>query len=237
MDVSILVPCYLEEKHLGESVRELLAIMDATRWSYEVVFVDDCSPDGTGRIIDEVIAAHPAHALSKITHERNTGRGRAVADGARAAAGAVIGFIDIDLEVHARYIPSLVLAVRAGADIAIVDRVYKIRPSLMHRAILSKGYRRLVELVLGIDLPDTEAGFKFFRREVLLGLIPQVEDEGWFWDTEVVVRSAFAGCRIVSVPALFLRRHDKASTVKLWRDTTAHLVKLVRFRRRLARER
>jgi glycosyltransferase involved in cell wall biosynthesis len=236
-EVSIVVPCYLEESHLRQSVAELLEIMDASRWDYEVIFVNDCSTDGTGAVLDEILSAHPGHQLSKLEHAHNRGRGAAVATGAQAATGAIIGFIDIDLEVHARYIPSLVLAAQNDADIVIAERIYKIRPSLLYRAALSKGYRYLVNVVLGAELPDTEAGFKFFKREVLLRLLPEIEDEGWFWDTEVVARGAAHGYRVATVPTLFLRRSDKESTVDVWRDTADYLVKLVRFRRRQRRGR
>jgi len=234
-ELSIVVPCYLEESHLRQSVAELLEIMDATRWDYEVIFVNDCSPDGTGAVLDEILSAHPGHQLCKLEHPHNRGRGAAVATGAQAATGEIIGFIDIDLEVHARYIPSLVLAAQKDADIVIAERVYKIRPSLLYRAVLSKGYRYLRNVALGTKLPDTESGFKFFKREALLRLLPEIEDEGWFWDTEVVARGAAHGYRIATVPALFLRRSDKKSTMNVWRDVADYLIKLARFRRQRRR--
>jgi len=231
IEISVVVPCYLEASHLRESVAELLAVMDASRWTYEVLFVNDCSPDDTGAILDEIVAAHPEHRLRKLDHAHNRGRGAAVATGAQASTGAIVGFIDIDLEVHAHYIPALVRAIEKGADMVVAERVYKLRWPLLHRAVFSKGYRYLVQKTLGIGL-DTEAGFKFFKRDVLLSLLPEIEDEGWFWDTEVVARGLDHGYRVTTVPALFLRRSDKASTLHVWRDSADYAIKLARFRRK-----
>src|SRR5579863_4366633 len=163
-DLSLILACYNEAGHLEESVRQVTSVLDSTRWVYEIIFVDDTSTDETPRIIDKLIAEHSSKDFSKLLHAKNTGRGKTVCDGFRAAKGDIVGYIDIDLEVHARYIPSCVRAIQEGADAAYAQRTYKLQPSLFHRHVLSRGYSRLVREALGIDLSDTESGFKFFRR-------------------------------------------------------------------------
>ena len=239
MDLSIIIPCYNDAAHLRRHVEEILSILDATRWSYEVILVDDVSPDACGSIIDDLIAEHPEHRILKIAHTVNTGRGGAVNDGLRLACGKVAGFLDIDLEVGAHYIPALTRAILAGADVAVGWRIYKFRWRILHRIFLSKGYHRLANFVLGTELKDTESGYKFFRREAILPVIATIDDNRWFWDTEVMVRSEIAGLRIEFVPVLFLRRPEKPSTVKLFSDTLDYLRNLRRFRgtaRRLREE-
>jgi glycosyltransferase involved in cell wall biosynthesis len=230
-DVSLIVACYNEEPLLEESVRQTIEVLDHTPWSYEIIFVDDCSQDRTRAIIDGLLTRYKDRNLRKLFHRRNKGRGGTVTDGIRIAQGDVVGYIDIDLEVHARYIPSLVIAIRNGADVATAHRIYKVQLRLFMRFVLSTGYRWLSSWLLGADLQDTETGFKFFKRERILPVLDQVEDEGWFWDTEVMVRSLLRGYRIVEIPCLFIRRYDKKSTVDLVRDTFDYLVKLWRFRR------
>jgi len=231
VDVSLVLACYNEERVLEQSVAQIVEVLDNTRYSYEVIFVDDCSQDRTRELIDKVIARYPDKRMSKILHEENKGRGGTVADGIRASRGDVAGFIDIDLEVHARYIPSCVNAVRNGADIAAGRRVYKLNLRSLDRYIMSAGYVWLVRRLLGVDLNDTETGYKFFKRERILPVLEEIEDQRWFWDTEVMVRSYYRNYQIVEIPCLFLRRFDKTSTVHPLRDTVDYFRKLWRFRK------
>ncbi len=116
LDLSLVIPCYNEELILRDSIREVIEILDNTRFNYEIIFVDDYSRDNTRQIINDIIDGYPDKNLSRIFHKKNTGRGGAVMDGIRVAKGEVAGFIDIDLEVHARYIPSCVLAIKNGFE-------------------------------------------------------------------------------------------------------------------------
>jgi glycosyltransferase involved in cell wall biosynthesis len=231
LDLSLVLPCYNEEVVIEDSVAQIVDALDNTRYSYEIIFVDDCSRDRTRELIDRVIERYPGKRMSKIFHEENKGRGGTVSDGIRAAQGEVVGFIDIDLEVHARYVPSCVNAVRNGADIAVGRRVYKLNLRSIDRFVLSTGYVWLMRRLLGVDLSDTETGYKFFKRERVLPVLDEIDDQRWFWDTEVMVRSYYKDYKIVEIPCLFLRRFDRASTVKPLADTVDYFRKLWRFRK------
>jgi glycosyltransferase involved in cell wall biosynthesis len=233
-DVTLVIACYNEEPILEASIAETFRVLDALRAQTEVIFVDDASRDGTRQVIDRIIAAHPQRAIGKIEHPRNVGRGGTVTDGIRAARGRYVGYIDIDLEVHARYIPPCLAALEEGYDVATALRVYKFYWRSLDRYVMSKGYRWLMGRMLGLPLQDTETGFKFFRRDRILPVLDRTEDRGWFWDTEVMARAHFAGLRIIEIPALFVRRFDKQSTLHPWADTIDYLKKLWRFRRVVA---
>ncbi len=231
--LSVVVACYNEEPHLEESFRQLRAVLDDFRRPWEVVFVDDCSRDGTRGVLERIVREHPGLPLRVLLHERNQGRGATVSDGFRAARGAVVGFLDIDLEVHAHYVAPVVRAIEQGADVATVRRLYFVRAGALLRHVLSRGYAWLVRRLLGTRLVDTESGFKFFRREKLMPLLEQVEDRHWFWDTEVMIRAERAGLRIVEVPGAFVRRSDKRSTVRAIPDSIEYVRRLAAFRRKL----
>jgi glycosyltransferase involved in cell wall biosynthesis len=231
IDFSLVVPCYKEGPTLEDSVSQVFEILDETRWTYELIFVDDCSHDGTQEAIDRIVERYEDKNCLKIFHEKNKGRGGSVTDGIRASRGRIVGFIDIDLEVHARYIISMAIAIKNGADVASANRIYKLHPSLLHRHILSRGYIWLRNLFLGVRLGDTEAGCKFFDRKKLLPVLDECEDQGWFWDTEVMVRAHLNGLKIVEIPCLFIRRLDKKSTVRVFPDTIDYFRKLWKFRR------
>jgi glycosyltransferase involved in cell wall biosynthesis len=236
VDLSLVLACYNEELVIEDSVAEILKVLDDTRYSYEVIFVDDCSKDRTRQLIDRLIERYPDKRMSRIFHTENKGRGGAVSDGIRAAQGDVAGFIDIDLEVHARYIPSCVNAVQNGADVAVGRRVYKLNLRSLDRYVLSTGYVWLVRRIMGVDLNDTETGYKFFKRERILPVLDAIDDQRWFWDTEVMVRSYYKEYNIAEIPCLFLRRFDKASTVSPLADTVDYFRQLWRFRKTVKNE-
>ena len=236
LDLSLVLACYNEELVIEDSVAEILEVLGDTRYSYELIFVDDCSKDRTRELIDRLVERYPGKMMSRIFHTVNKGRGGTVSDGIRAARGDVAGFIDIDLEVHARYIPSCVNAVQNGADIAVGRRVYKLNLRSLDRYVLSAGYVRLVRRLLGVDLNDTETGYKFFKRERILPVLDEIDDQRWFWDTEVMVRSYYKDYRIAEIPCLFLRRFDKASTVSPLADTVDYFRQLWRFRKTVKNE-
>lgn len=200
------------------------------RRPYEIVFVDDVSRDRTREILRGLAAAHPA-TVRTLFHETNRGRGQTVTDGFRIARGAIAGFLDVDLEVHARYIPSLVKAIERGADVATVRRVYAFQVRSLDRYAMSRGYSFLVRHMLGVDLRDTETGYKFFRRDRALPVLDEITDPGWFWDTEFMVRAARRGLRIEEIPGAYIRRFDKTSTVSGVRDSVRYFGKLMAFRR------
>ena len=229
--LSLVLACYNEEEILAESFREIRETLDGLGRPYEIVFVDDVSRDRTREILREIVAGNPDVSLNVILHAENKGRGATVTDGFRAARGEIAGYIDVDLEVHPRYIPSLVRAIERGADVAVVRRIYAFQLRHLDRYFMSRGYSFLVRKMLGTSLRDTETGYKFFRRQTLLPVIDAILDPAWFWDTEFMVRAARRGLRIEEIPGAYVRRQDKTSTVRGLRDSFIYFFKLLAFRR------
>ena len=125
--LSLVLACYNEAEHLLASFAEIRETLERAGRPFEVIFVDDVSRDGTRAILQEIVAAHPHLDLRVILHDTNRGRGATVTDGFRAARGEICGYLDVDLEVHCRYVPSLVQAIEKGADVATVRRIYALQ--------------------------------------------------------------------------------------------------------------
>ncbi len=229
-DLSLVIPCYNESSHLRDSVARLLRTLDGSRLDYEVVFVDDCSNDDTRAILREVCTE--SARCRGIFHESNKGRGGAFKTGYGASAGYVCGFIDIDLEIDALYIPALVSLIRDdGYDIATGHRFFLLRQTRqLHRHLLSHSYRIISQFALGFEIKDSETGCKFFKRATATRVVLGTRNDGWFWDTEVMAHAALQGLRIVEMPVLFLRKPDKPSTVRIFRDSWQYLKNLRDFR-------
>ncbi len=234
--LSLVLACYNEAEHLESSFEEIRETLEQTQWPFEVIFVDDKSRDGTREILHAIQDAHPNLPLRLLLHEENKGRGATVADGFRAARGTITGYLDIDLEVHCRYIPALTRAIEKGADIAIVRRIYALQLLSLDRYLMSRVYSWLVRRLLRVPFRDTETGYKFFRRETVLPLLDEIEDGGWFWDTEFMVRAAGHGLRVAEIPGAYVRREEKTSTVRGVRDSLRYFRQLLRFRSQLRRE-
>lgn len=235
--LSVILACYNEEEILESSFLELRNTLGLLNRSFEIVIVDDVSRDRTRQIIERLVAAHQDLDVRVILHERNQGRGATVTDGFRAARGEIAGYLDIDLEVHCRYIPSLLQAIESGADVATVRRIYAFQLRYIDRYFMSRGYSFLVRRLLGTRLHDTETGFKFFRRERLMKVIDAIEDPRWFWDTEFMIRAERSGLRIDEIPGAYVRREDKTSTVSGLKDSIDYFARLLRFRASLGRSR
>ena len=233
--VSIIIPCYQEANHLRSSIAEIDRVMKNSIWRYELIFVEDGSDDSTASIIRELL--QEAGNRQAIFHKTNMGRGKAVASGMRVAEGEVAGFLDIDLEVPASYIPEAVShIIDLGKDMVVGRRDYRIHlnPSDLIRHFLSACYRNLAHALLPIPVYDSEAGFKFFRRERFLPLLDQIKSDGWFWDTESTIIAAKNGLAIGEFNCLFVRRANKASTVKPVSDSIGYFRALFSFRKRMA---
>ncbi|MEO6596415.1 MAG: glycosyltransferase family 2 protein [Planctomycetota bacterium] len=231
-DVSVVIACYQEEGHLADSVRQLCETLDATRRTYELIFVEDCSRDRTAEIVRELVAGHDNRRA--VFHEKNVGRGGTVTEGFLLATGRIVGFLDIDLEVHCNFLPAVLAAIDRGADGATAFRNYAPgwRPINLLRGFLSSGYRRLFRMMFHVPFRDPETGFKFFLREKIVPIAKQTRDKAWFWDSEIMVLAHEAGLRIVEVPSQFVRRLDKQSTVRIARDVWRYLVAIRAFRAR-----
>jgi len=225
--LSLIIPCYNEGKIIRDSINEILKIFNILKYKWEIIFVDDGSTDGTVNFIKELLNSFPNMKL--ITHEKNLGRGKTVQDGILSASYNIVGYLDIDLEVHARYIPCMISEIENGIDIAVGYRFLKVTLNNLHRFILSRGYNLLIKKLLKVNLNDTESGFKFFNKSNILPILSKMKYTGWFWDTEIMVLAYKKGLKIVEVPVLFIKRKDKKSSVRIIRDTFFYFKNLVTF--------
>ena len=229
LDLSVIIPCYNEEDILVKNVGKISEVLDKSTLRYEIILVDDCSKDRTVELAKEIVKNDSK--IKMICHKVNMGRGKAVEDGIAKSRGRVAGFLDIDLQVPAHYIIPLFIELENGADVATALRVYDIRLHMLHRFILSKGYNTLFNLMLRTPIKDSETGYKFFKRDKVLSVIPEIKDKHWFWDTEVMVRSFLKGLVIKEVPCLCIREEEQKSTVKVFKDVLDYFRNIWRFKK------
>jgi dolichol-phosphate mannosyltransferase len=183
---------------------------------YSLLIVDDNSPDGTGRIADE-LATHYADRMAVLHRTGARGLGRSYLDGMRhaLALGADrVCQMDADLSHGPEYLTALVEATE-DADVAVGSR-YLTGVSVanwpLRRLLLSVGANAYVRLITGLPVRDTTSGFKCWRREALTQVLAQpIRSDGYALQFEMLVHAHRFNRRIVEVPIIFVERREGTS--------------------------
>ena len=231
--VDVVVPAYNEAHVLGLSLPVLHGFLATTDLDWRIEVVDNASSDGTG-----AVARRLAGELDRVAVRSLPGKGRG---GALRAAWSdsmadIVAYTDADLSTDLGALPVLVERIVAGADLAIASRLaagaHRERGPL--RDVLSRGYNVLLRAVLGVSFSDAQCGCKALRTDVARALLPLVDDDGWFFDTELLVLAERSGLVIADVPVHWV--DDSDSRVQIVPTVVSDLrgvARLVRHRRRL----
>jgi putative flippase GtrA len=199
--VEIVVPVYNEERSLEGSVRRLRTYLDRSfPFPSVVTVVDNGSGDGTS-----VIAARLASELDGVRAVRmmDKGRGRALRAVWSTSSARVVAYMDVDLSTSLDALLPLVAPLLSGhSDVAIGTRLARGAQVVRgpKREVISRLYNLLLKTALGNGFSDAQCGFKAARTEVAQQVLPYVEDNEWFFDTEFLVLAERGGFRIHEVP-------------------------------------
>jgi glycosyltransferase involved in cell wall biosynthesis len=197
------------------------------RW--RVTIADNASRDATPQIAAALARAHP-----DVHHLRleQKGRGLAVRTAWLASEADVVSYMDVDLSTNLEsFLPLVAPIVSGHSELAIgtrLDRQARVRRQVK-REVLSRGYNTLVHLGFRSGFSDAQCGFKAVRSDVARLLLPHVEDDGWFFDTELLLLAERNGLRIHEVPVDWVE--DLDSRVDLVPTIAADLRGLWRVRR------
>ena len=221
--LNVVIPVYNEEAELAQSLATLhgflLAHMQDFDWT--ITLVDNASTDRTLSIAKDL-----SRTFLKVSalHLSKKGRGRAVKYAWGRGNQDIVAYLDVDLSTDLKHLPPLVRSLVAGYDIAIGsrntkgDRVYGRH---LLRNITSKGYISLIKLFFWVHFSDAQCGFKAVTRHVVNELIPHVEDNEWFFDTELLVLGEKLGVRIYEEPVTWI--DNPGSTVRVWKTAIGDL--------------
>lgn len=219
VEVSVVLPAYNEARTIENTVRVTVETLERFLPSdaFEVIVAEDGCDDETPEIADELAAED-----KRIRHyhsDERLGRGGALERAFEAADGDTLVYFDTDLATDMRHLEGLVERVRTGEyDVATGSRWMpdNVADRPTKRGVPSRAYNGLVRFFLQSDLRDHQCGFKAFSRDVFETLRHDVEDEHWFWDTEMLVRAQRAGFRVAEFPVDWEPKGD--TKVDLVRD-------------------
>jgi glycosyltransferase involved in cell wall biosynthesis len=216
--VDLVIPCYNEERVLAESVEALRSWCAVELpYTWRVVVADNASTDGTLDVAKRLRAEHPDD--TGYIHLDQKGRGRALRRAWLESEADAMCYMDVDLSTDLASIKPLLAGVLdEGCDIAYGSRVAgasDIERS-WRREINSRGYIALIKLLFWTKFSDAQCGFKAITREAARELLPQVRDNEWFFDTELLIIAEKAGYRLKEVPVRWVE--DPDSRVKFPQD-------------------
>ena len=234
----IILPTYNEKENLEALVEEILA-----RGPYDILVVDDNSPDGTGQIADRLAEEHKGRVF--VMHrEQKEGLGRAYCAGFKWGLEHgydVLFEMDADFSHNPTHLSQFMREIECGADLVLGSRNIKgggTRNWSLLRQVISKGGSLYAQAILLSPHRDLTSGFKAFRREVLENLdIESVQSNGYSFQIEVTERVRQMGFRVKETPIIF---HDrKVGTRKMNSKIVLEAMLMVwkiRFSRRARRK-
>lgn len=228
--LDVAVPAYNEEATLETSVRALHAYLAAEfDPTWRITIADNASTDATAAIADRLAAELPGVVA---VHLAEKGRGRALKQVWLASPAEVVAYVDVDLSTALSALPPLVAPLLSGhSDVSIGTRLARgsrvVRGA--KREFISRSYNLILRRAMAVEFSDAQCGFKAVRADVASRLLPLVEDDGWFFDTELLILAERAGLRIHEVPVDWI--DDPSSSVDIVATAAADLAGLARVTR------
>jgi glycosyltransferase involved in cell wall biosynthesis len=228
--VEIVLPVYNEEHVLAGSVQTLHRFMrERLGVPFQITIADNASTDDT---LARARALAGELEEVRVLHLARKGRGGALRQSWLHSEADVVAYMDVDLSTDLTALPALLGPLLAGhADVAIGTRL---APGAevargVKRELISRSYNILLRVLLDVSFSDAQCGFKAARREVLGPLLAQVQDDGWFFDTELLYLAQRSKLSIHEVPVRW--RDDPDSRVAIARTALEDLRGVRRLRR------
>jgi glycosyltransferase involved in cell wall biosynthesis len=228
--VDIVIPVLNEEEQLEASVLALRDfLLESCPYRWRIVVADNGSKDRTPQICQDLKARYPGEVGFERLEQR--GRGRALKTAWLNSDADVLCYMDVDLSTNLRALPPLLAAlIHSDYDLgtgsrlmhgAIVTRQWK-------RELISRTYNTIIRLMFWHRFRDAQCGFKGITRKAARELLPQVKDNEWFFDSELLLKAERQGYRIFEVPVEWIE--DLGTTVKIAKTAWQDLKGLARVR-------
>jgi putative flippase GtrA len=201
VDVEVVVPVYNEQVALADSIERLHRFLsEQLPFSWRIVIADNASTDATPQLAADLAARLPGVRSLRLARK---GRGLALREAWSGSNARVVSYMDVDLSTDLRGLLPLVAPLLSGhSDVAIGSRLARGANVVRgpRREIISRSYNTLLRTTLRARFSDAQCGFKAVTASAAAQLVPSIADDGWFFDTELLVLAQRRGLRIHEVP-------------------------------------
>jgi dolichyl-phosphate beta-glucosyltransferase len=202
--LSIVVPAYNEAARIGDSLRAVCDYVTAAEVDAEVLVVDDGSTDDTAAVATRILQKRGIeHRI--LTGRPNRGKGYTVREGGQAARKEWTLMTDADLSTPIAEVDRLLAAAAEGGyslvmgSRALPDSRIGVRQTWL-RQNMGRTFNLMVRLLTGLEIRDTQCGFKLWRTRTVAPLLPDLRVDGFAWDVELLMVAKRAGLTMTEVP-------------------------------------
>lgn len=239
--LSVIVPVYNEAKIISKTLPILQNYLDNLEIEYELIIFDDHSNDETASILQKLsrysrISPNEKTIVRKwriIRSNRRLGKGRSISQAINLARGEFVIFMDVDLSTELTHIPELLDRLNNGADIVIGSRLIKnakVTNRSTTRHILSKTYNSILRTLFSTKITDHQCGFKAFKRNTVISMLDKIEDNSFFWDTELLIRAQESELVVNEIP---INWNDRRNGVfKITSGIPVLMISIIKFMKR-----
>ncbi len=225
--LSVIIPVYNEAKRLERTVTTVGSYLKKRSPSWEIVISEDGSTDDSHKI---GLRLSKKDRRIRIVHsDKRLGKGGGIRQGIRAARGDILLFYDADMAVPAEEI-SKHLPLLKKYDFVIGSRVERgliANRQPWHREFLGSGFSTFTSVLFALPFKDTQCGFKYFKKEVLDAILPELIIDGFAFDVEMISRAMKKGYKGTSVPVPW--RHVEGSKVNVLKTVPEMLWDMLRL--------
>lgn len=228
--LDIVLPVYNESKILKKSVKKLYNFLtNNISINWRLVIAENGSSDSTLEIAKSL-----SNEYSNITVKSypTPGRGGVIKDCWSTSNADLVCYMDIDLSTDLEaLITSLEYLNSNDFDVVIGSRLLdasKVYGRSLKRDLLSRSYSMIFRVILGTKFKDAQCGFKLAKKDSIQGILSNVKDNGWFFDTELLYKSQKAGLMIKEIPVIWT--DDRDSKVKILSTIIKDILGLLRIR-------
>ena len=197
--VSFFFPAYMDEKSIPLLVKDFHDCLEKTGRDFEIIIVEDHSPDNTGKVADEL--ARKYRRVRVIHHEKNMGYGGVLTTGFSSARKEIVGYTDGDAQFHVEDLPAFLEAIK-GADMVIGYKTS--RADGLSRRILSRGFKTILRLLFGMRFRDPNCGFKMVRRKFFPVIRPT--SQSGFFVAELLCNAQRNNLKVKEIPVSHFKR-------------------------------
>ena len=199
--LSVIMPAFRLGGVIAENISQVVSVLEGNV-EYEIIPVDDGSPDSTADELRKAAAANPSR-VKPVFVEVNAGKGNALKEGFRASTGEFVLLLDGDLDLLPSRIPDFFDSMKShGSDIVLGSKRHPASEVQYpwHRRIASIVYYSMVRLLVGLPVTDTQVGMKLFRREVLGAALDRMLVKAFAFDLELLAIACGRGAKISEAP-------------------------------------